>query len=191
MHAKVLDFVTYESHWEWHDEQILLPNWSQIEEAIRRLDQFHYPFLHLWPTLDGTHHQLTEDCEWLTLIGGNGEYWFAATIGGRWQNHFINPSGGGEQVQLWSSDQGFAAPDKEVCRDVDVVLNAVRYYAEHGGYDPAIQWIGDEANGPRPVVVTTPCPYCGKPLRSARARQCRHCLTDWHDPSHLQTLGPA
>jgi hypothetical protein len=26
----------------------------------------------------------------------------------------------------------------------------------------------------------TPCPYCGKPLRTSRARQCFECGTDWH-----------
>lgn len=27
-----------------------------------------------------------------------------------------------------------------------------------------------------------PCPYCGEPLRTPFAKQCRHCGTDWHDP---------
>jgi HEAT repeat protein len=29
---------------------------------------------------------------------------------------------------------------------------------------------------------TAPCPYCGQPLRTSIAKQCRHCLMDWHDP---------
>lgn len=36
---------------------------------------------------------------------------------------------------------------------------------------------------------TVPCPYCGKPLMTARARQCQHCNMDWHDPTHPIRLG--
>jgi hypothetical protein len=90
MHAKVLEFVIYESHWNWHAEQVTLPTWDQIEEAILRLDKFRYPFPHLWPTLDKTRQELVEDREWFTVIGGGGEYWFAATIAGNWENHYVN-----------------------------------------------------------------------------------------------------
>jgi len=30
-----------------------------------------------------------------------------------------------------------------------------------------------------------PCPYCGQPLRTPRARQCGYCLMDWHDPENV------
>src|SRR5947207_529581 len=89
MHAKVLSFVHYESHWEWRHEDVVLPTWGQIEAAIRRLDKFHYPFLHLWPTLDESEHELADGREWFSIVGGDGEYWFSATIGERWENHFL------------------------------------------------------------------------------------------------------
>jgi hypothetical protein len=31
----------------------------------------------------------------------------------------------------------------------------------------------------------TPCPYCGQRLRTASAKQCRHCGMDWHDPENV------
>ncbi len=34
-----------------------------------------------------------------------------------------------------------------------------------------------------PEKKPTPCPHCGKTLRTALAQQCRHCGADWHSES--------
>lgn len=34
-----------------------------------------------------------------------------------------------------------------------------------------------------PKKKPTPCPHCGKNLRTALAQQCRHCGADWHSKS--------
>lgn len=33
-----------------------------------------------------------------------------------------------------------------------------------------------------------PCPYCGATLRSIKAKQCRKCGRDWHDPNNITYL---
>lgn len=38
------------------------------------------------------------------------------------------------------------------------------------------------------VVTVTPCPFCGKPLITPRAQQCRFCKTDWHDPDNPKPM---
>jgi hypothetical protein len=41
----------------------------------------------------------------------------------------------------------------------------------------------------RPKVIHDfPCPFCGQSLRTSEARQCRHCLRDWHDENELKRL---
>jgi hypothetical protein len=40
-----------------------------------------------------------------------------------------------------------------------------------------------------PLYEAVPCPYCGAPLRTSAARQCRKCLRDWHDPDNVVSLG--
>jgi len=41
----------------------------------------------------------------------------------------------------------------------------------------------------RPEPATGPCPYCGQPLRTLLAKQCRFCRRDWHDPDNVTRLG--
>jgi hypothetical protein len=36
------------------------------------------------------------------------------------------------------------------------------------------------AGRPNPRFPGPPCPHCGKPLASSRAKQCLHCHADWH-----------
>lgn len=44
------------------------------------------------------------------------------------------------------------------------------------------------AGSPSPEYLGPPCPYCGKPLRTSLAKQCPHCLMDWHEPDNPRSL---
>jgi hypothetical protein len=49
-------------------------------------------------------------------------------------------------------------------------------------------WVQHEGR-PKPAKEPTACPYCGQPLRTSLAKQCRHCRKDWHDSERVVALG--
>jgi hypothetical protein len=51
-------------------------------------------------------------------------------------------------------------------------------------------WV-QHSGRPNSMGTTAPCPYCGKPLKTALAKQCPHCSMDWHDPKRPKRLGCA
>jgi hypothetical protein len=50
-------------------------------------------------------------------------------------------------------------------------------------------WV-QHSGKPNAMGTSAPCPYCGKPLVTALAKQCRYCLMDWHDEKKPKKLGP-
>jgi hypothetical protein len=141
MHVKVLDYVVYSTDGRsWHTEKVKDPSWEQIEQAVRRLDRYHHPFLFLWPTHDESKHFVDGSCEVFEIIGGEGAYWIAGSFGGYFQRRMLNPAGGEQEIRVWTSDQGFADAERHICRDLEAVIHAARHYADHGGFDPALVW---------------------------------------------------
>jgi hypothetical protein len=49
-------------------------------------------------------------------------------------------------------------------------------------------WVQHEGK-PKPADGPASCPYCGEPLRTSLAKQCRFCRRDWHDPGYVVTPG--
>jgi hypothetical protein len=41
---------------------------------------------------------------------------------------------------------------------------------------------------PNSPIDHPPCPYCGEPLRTPSAQQCRFCRRDWHNPDQVEML---
>ncbi len=54
-------------------------------------------------------------------------------------------------------------------------------------YTWAKRWVVHSFGHPFPDTV--PCPHCGNPLRTPRARQCLTCGMDWHDPENVVRRG--
>jgi len=49
-------------------------------------------------------------------------------------------------------------------------------------------WVQHDGR-PKAAKESTPCPFCGLPLRTSLAKQCRFCRRDWHDEENVVSLG--
>jgi hypothetical protein len=139
MHVKCLSYIVYgPTGWGWKSHNVKNPQWDDVELAIHRLDCFEYPSVFLWPTEDNSKHNY--DGELFEVMGGNGVYWLAGTFEGYFQRRLDYPERGEAEVAVWTSDQGFTSVERHVCRDIEAVIRASRYYYDHGGFDPSLKW---------------------------------------------------
>lgn len=140
MHVKFLDCVVYgPTGWGWKSQKTSNPAWGDVEHAIRRLDGFEYPHVMLWATEDESRHTYDEG-ELFEILGGKGTYWLAGTFDGYSQRQLEYPEQGDAEVEVWTSDQGFAAARRHLCFEIEVAIHAARYYYDYGGFDPSLKW---------------------------------------------------
>jgi hypothetical protein len=143
MHVKALECWSYRPDGRFRGpEKVAQPSWEEIEAAIRRLDRRTHPILFLWPTENEADHMVNEFCERFEVLGGEGLYWTAGTFDGYFQRRFLDLAGGEQDIEIYppTIEQGFGDQERYVCRDIEVVLRAARFYAENGGFDPSVAW---------------------------------------------------
>ena len=120
------------------------PRWSDVETAIRRLDQSKYPYV--WLLLHG---KTLEDCiddGYLNVIGGNGIYSIDGATPKEGQRRLFNSKHSQTKlVDVWLSDQGFATQEVFVCFELSTVLRVAKYYLDHRSFDPSVEWQADDA----------------------------------------------
>lgn len=139
--VKLLDCPQYppDANFPCTEQRIQFPTWTQVETAICELDKHSRPFIVLAPVADES-ERFDGESEFFEVLGGQGDYWVAGSMNGYWQRRAVNPSGGETEIVLWTSDQGFSSPSRYVLHDLGAVLHAAKYYYEHNGFDPALEW---------------------------------------------------
>jgi hypothetical protein len=117
-----------------------------MESALRRLDRHRYRHLQLWPTDDPSRHDANPGSrDFLAVIGGNGAYFVNVSSSDGSESFLWFAAPPNREVIVLPGTDGFldgawTAPASRVCRDVEIVIQAVRHYAEHGGLDPSLNW---------------------------------------------------
>jgi hypothetical protein len=137
MPVRCLSIVVYgETGRDWHVEKIANPSWDQIVTSVHRLDRFRYPWV--WLFIGDNDEDGTIDC--LTIMGGDGAYWVGLSAGKHSELRLFDPSKGTQEVQVWTSDQGFADQECHVTDDIDLVLRIARHFGETGEPPPEAAW---------------------------------------------------
>jgi hypothetical protein len=136
-----LHVVNYAGRYKTSSRDVAHPTWDEVETAIRRLDQFTWPFV--WLLLgEGKDWGAMEEEGFLSIIGGNGKY----SVEG------ATPSEGGKRlclskqsreklVDVWLSDQGFSTEEMFVCYELETVLRVARYFGVRRQFDPTVEWV--------------------------------------------------
>jgi hypothetical protein len=141
MLIRCLTFVVYgETGWGYHLEKIPNPTWDEIVAAIHRLEKFRYPWL--WLFTGDEDEDPNVDC--LTIMGGKGVYWLAVTTPNTNQLRLFDPNKGTHEIEVWTSDQGYADEERHVTCDIDLVLRVAKHFGETGEPLPEASW---EASG--------------------------------------------
>lgn len=121
----------YRDNKPWDGEVIQNPSWSQVEEAIRRMDDFCFPLIALSLRSCLVVSDVFEDDDSFHVIGGNDRFALFQNAG-NWQ--YTNPHGSDESVRLWQSDQGYFC---EACNiaTLAVTLDLIRAFYLHGNVE--------------------------------------------------------
>jgi hypothetical protein len=122
-------------HWSptaRRDEVISDPGWSDIETAIRLLDNEARNDVYLRPL------NSTQDT-FLTVGGGSGKYIVAGSEHGSRFPTLNNPAGADDSVSLCVGGQRGEYPSRWVV-DLEQALAAVRMFYEAGTFDCGISW---------------------------------------------------
>lgn len=137
MPIRCLTVAVYdETGWKWHLEKTRNPTWDEIVTAIRRLDKFRYPWV--WLFIGDADEDATVEC--LTVMGGEGVYWLGLTAGKFDQLRLFDPEKSGDEVNVWTSDQGFADEERYITTDLELVLRVAKHFGETGEPLPDASW---------------------------------------------------
>lgn len=137
MAVRCLSVVEYdETGCGWHSEKIRNPAWDDILVSVHRLDKFRYPSV--WLFIGENDDDMTSDC--LTIMGGDGVYWVALSAGKHDQLRLFDPDKSSEEVDLWTSDQGFADYEFRTTNDIELALRIAKHFGETGEPLPEASW---------------------------------------------------
>ncbi len=116
----------------WSEKHVN-PTWELTESELLTMDPFEKPIVCL------QRHRNIPDSDLMMVNGGNGVYHLQHSDGeAKWIQAF-DPNGSDEEVDVWTSDQGFATARKYTWPAKDA-LAVLKYFFENATTHPDYKW---------------------------------------------------
>jgi hypothetical protein len=130
--VRAISIIRYPDRGPWTQEECVGPPWSEVERHIREMHPFSQPIVFLQQRPGDSE----SDC--MGLNGGADIFHVQGLRDGAWLQA-INVERGSEEVEVWTSDQGFATQARFTW-SVDSALKLARTYFEEGVLDDSVPW---------------------------------------------------
>jgi hypothetical protein len=115
-----------------NNEEIEEPTWEKLAHEIRTMDPYEKPIIFITSGGD------TEtDC--MAITGGSGVYHLQFSDGDADWHQAINPSRGDAEVEVWTSDQGFATAERFTW-SIENALRIARVFWERQEPAADVEW---------------------------------------------------
>lgn len=129
MPVRCFSWVEYDADGRsWRREKSRDPSWDEVVAAVHCLDRFRKPWVLLF--IGDNDEDPTLDCA--TIMGGQGVFWVGLSTGRHVQLRLFDPERSGDEVDLWTSDQGFRDYEFHTTTDIDLVLRIAKHFGETG-----------------------------------------------------------
>jgi hypothetical protein len=130
--VRAVRVIRYPTQGSYTETELLDPTWADVERCIREMDRFGQPTVFLQCRPGNTE----SDC--MILSGGADALHVEADTNGDWVQA-VNAERGTEEVEVWTSDQGFSTQARFTW-PFESVLRLAHAYFEQGILDPGIPW---------------------------------------------------
>jgi hypothetical protein len=130
--VRAISVIRYPAHGPYTTEELLGPTWADVERHMREMDPFSQPIVFLQQRPGET------GCDCMSINGGGDTFHVSAQRDGDWLQA-VNVDRGSKEVEVWTSDQGFATQARFTW-SLESALKWARKYFDQGVLDPTIPW---------------------------------------------------
>jgi hypothetical protein len=130
--VRAISVIRYPASGPWTKDESLDPTWADVEGHIRQMHPFAQPIVFLQQRQDDTE----SDC--MAINGGAAAFHVQALRQGKWLQA-VNVERGTEEVEVWTSDQGFTTQARFTW-SLESTLKLARKYFDEAALDDTVPW---------------------------------------------------